>query len=60
MTFNNRTAVITGAAGRIGRGTAREFARQWSYPTNFSDCRRNNLIERLCTKKNPRVHRPGE
>ena len=27
MTFNNRTAVITGAAGRIGRGTAREFAR---------------------------------
>ena len=28
MTFNNRTAVITGAAGRIGSATAREFARQ--------------------------------
>ena len=27
MTFNNRTAVITGAAGRIGRAAAREFAR---------------------------------
>ena len=27
MTFNNRTAVITGAAGRIGQGTAREFAK---------------------------------
>ena len=27
MTFNNRTAVITGAAGRIGRATAFEFAR---------------------------------
>ena len=28
MTFNNRSAVITGAAGRIGSATAREFARQ--------------------------------
>ena len=27
MTFSNRTVVITGAAGRIGRGTAREFAK---------------------------------
>lgn len=27
LTFNSRTAVITGAAGRIGRETAREFAR---------------------------------
>ncbi len=27
MTFNNRTAVITGAAGRIGQGTARKFAK---------------------------------
>lgn len=27
MTFDNRTAVITGAAGRIGRATAAEFAR---------------------------------
>ena len=28
MTFNNRTAFITGAAGRIGRATAAEFAKQ--------------------------------
>ena len=27
MTFNNRTAVITGAAGRIGKAAAAEFAR---------------------------------
>ena len=27
MTFNNRTAFITGAAGRIGRATAAEFAK---------------------------------
>ena len=27
MTFRERTAVITGAAGRIGRSTAREFAK---------------------------------
>ena len=27
MIFNNRTAVITGAAGRIGRAVAREFSR---------------------------------
>ena len=28
MTFSNRTAFITGAAGRIGRATAAEFAKQ--------------------------------
>ena len=27
MTFNNRSAVITGAAGRIGRATAEAFAK---------------------------------
>jgi NAD(P)-dependent dehydrogenase (short-subunit alcohol dehydrogenase family) len=57
MTFNNRTAVITGAAGRIGRGTAREFARHGVklYLADIDMARLETFAEEL-RKKGAKVH----
>lgn len=57
MTFNDRTAVITGAAGKIGRKTALEFSRYGVklYLTDIDMERLNALVEEL-RKINPEVY----
>ena len=57
MTFNDRTAVITGAAGKIGRKTALEFSRYGVklYLTDIDMERLNALVEEL-RKVNPEVY----
>lgn len=57
MIFNNRTAVITGAAGRIGRAVAREFSRHGVklFLTDINMEKLELLAEEL-RRENPHIH----
>lgn len=57
MTFNNRTAIITGGAGRIGRATARKFSHHGVklFLTDINMEKLELLAEEL-RRENPNIH----